>query len=190
MLKSLPDAIGSFAFLRNLNLEGNSINKLPDSIGKLKKLETLSISRNPINKLPASIKSCKSLQTLKASNCLFQTFPAEVIHLGKLDAVDFSHNTIRKIPEDISSITVVEINLNFNKLTILPEALAKCPRLKVFRFQNNAVMVRNVSPLILSTSGISLLVYEGNKFDAKALQGVEGYEKYMDRYTATKKKFD
>ena len=38
-------------------------------------------------------------------------------------------------------------------------------------------MVRNVSPLILSTSGISLLVYEGNKFDAKALQGVEGYEK-------------
>ena len=94
-----------------------SSDKLPDSIGKLKKLETLSISRNPINKLPASIKSCKSLQTLKASNCLFQTFPAEVIHLGKLDAVDFSHNTIRKIPEDISSITVVEINLNFNKVS-------------------------------------------------------------------------
>ena len=39
-------------------------------------------------------------------------------------------------------------------------------------------------------SKVSLLAIEGNLFDVKKLNGVEGYDKYMERYTAVKRKLD
>ena len=39
-------------------------------------------------------------------------------------------------------------------------------------------------------STVSLLVLEGNLFDVKKLDDVEGFDKYMERYTAVKRKLD
>ena len=39
-------------------------------------------------------------------------------------------------------------------------------------------------------SGVSLLSLDGNLFDTKSLDSLPGYDKYMDRYTAVKRKLD
>ena len=39
-------------------------------------------------------------------------------------------------------------------------------------------------------SKVSLLALEGNLFDVKKLNGQEGFDKYMERYTAVKRKMD
>ena len=39
-------------------------------------------------------------------------------------------------------------------------------------------------------SKVSLLALEGNLFDVKKLDGIEGFEKYMERYTAVRRKLD
>lgn len=41
---------------------------------------------------------------------------------------------------------------------------------------------------MLGDSNISVLTLEGNLFEMKNLTQIEGYERYMDRYTAMKKK--
>ena len=45
-----------------------------------------------------------------------------------------------------------------------------------------------IPPTILKDSSISLLAVDGNLFDNKDLMKADGYNQYMERYTATKKK--
>ena len=45
-------------------------------------------------------------------------------------------------------------------------------------------------PHVLHFSKVSLLALEGNLFDVKKLNQVQGYEEYMSRYTAVKRKLD
>ena len=58
----------------------------------------------------------------------------------------------------------------------IPDALAMCPRLKVLRFEENCVSLAGLSTKILSDSNISLLASQGNLFNAKEFQDVDGYE--------------
>ena len=44
--------------------------------------------------------------------------------------------------------------------------------------------------IFLNCSKVSLLALEGNLFDVKKLNQVQGYEEYMSRYTAVKRKLD
>jgi len=61
-LRSLPESIGSFKCLKELDLSLNSISELPISVGELYSLETLNIRFNPIDKLPDSVKNLKKLK--------------------------------------------------------------------------------------------------------------------------------
>jgi len=189
-IEILPEAIGNFTVLKNLNLNNNLLRSLPNSIGKLKKLETLQLSNNSLTSLPSPITNCNSLQTINLKMNRFKKFPIEVTHLKKLDAIDISSNQIKSLPPEISKILAVEININNNQLIGLPENLAECKRLKVFRFEENNIEIKNIPSKILSSSGISLMVFDGNLFTSKAFHDIEGYEEYMKRYTATKRKFD
>jgi len=55
------------------------------------------------------------------------------------------------------------------------------------RLEENCLQIPTIIPL-LRDSAISLLALEGNLFDMKDLAHADGYEQYMDRYTAVKKK--
>jgi len=61
-LGSLPESIGSFKCLKELDLSLNNISELPISVGNLSSLEILNIRHNPIDKLPDSIKNLKKLK--------------------------------------------------------------------------------------------------------------------------------
>ncbi|XP_023268180.1 leucine-rich repeat-containing protein 57-like, partial [Seriola lalandi dorsalis] len=98
-------------------------------------------------------------------------------------------NQIQNVPEHVSELQAIEINLNQNQISVLSAEVSRCPRLKVLRLEENCLELSSIPLSILSDSQVSLFSVEGNLFEVKKLRDLEGYDKYMERFTATKKKF-
>lgn len=189
-LPDLPPWIVQFSVLKGLILANNKLSSLPEEIGSLKKLEVLSLEQNLLTRLPPSIGCLSSLKTLNVSGNRLREFPREVCQLRNLEFINLAGNAITKLPEDMGDLQAVELVLNQNQLSTLPESIAACPRLKVLRLQENCLSVNAFGPRVMRESQISLFDVEGNVFDTKAFHNVDGYDAYMERFTATKKKFN
>ncbi|CAB1331186.1 unnamed protein product [Coregonus sp. 'balchen'] len=161
-IEVLPAAIGNFLQMKSLTLNRNKLTSLPDEIGKLKKLETLLLNGNHLTQLPSTVGQLKALRTLSLSGNKFREFPAGLGSLRHLDVLDLSKNHIQAVPAE---------------------------RLKVLRLEENCLELASIPVSILTNSQVSLLSVEGNLFEVKNMRDLQGYEKYMERFTATKKKF-
>lgn len=115
-------------------------------------------------------------------------FPLVFQGLKLLDVLDLSRNKITSIPDGVVQIHAVELILNQNQISSLSEQIADCPRLRTLRLEENCLQLSAIPSKILSDSKISVLTLDGNLFEMKSLAQVEGYDQYMDRYTAVKKK--
>lgn len=186
--KELPPSIGTFVNLRTLLLNNNSLASLPEDLCKLAKLEVLSLSHNQLSALPSNLSNLKSLRTINLDRNCFRKFPTQLAQLKQLDFVDLSSNQIESIPDGVGQLQACEINLNQNQLSRLSDDLALCSKLKVLRLEENCLPLGELSRKILPESSVSLLAVEGNLFDLKQFHDDPGYDKYMERYTATKKK--
>lgn len=189
-IPSIPGYIGGFSQIKTLSMNHNRLDSLPEEIGNLKKLETLSLEYNVLNSLPASFKNLSHLRTLSLTGNGFRSFPDVLSDLKNLDAVDLSRNKVTEIPGKVKTCQVIELNLNQNQISSLPECIADWPRLKVLRLEENCLEITALTPKIMKESQIALLAVEGNVFDMKSFTHVDGYDQYMERYTATKKKFN
>ncbi|KAM7534278.1 hypothetical protein Aperf_G00000112239 [Anoplocephala perfoliata] len=216
-LKKVPDGIKKLTSLRILDLSNNSLQELEPWVGLLVNLKALNISGNKLGYLPAELSQLSKLETLNASNNRMTSFinPPNVVNLSSLrhlrtvdlannqlaefplelcssdiplDLLDLSKNSISVIPDCTSSLQVIELNLCENKISIISESLAKCPRLKVLRLAHNQIQQGDFPLALLESSNISLLSIEGNPLSSRALQELPAYAKYMERYTATKRK--
>jgi Leucine-rich repeat (LRR) protein len=123
------------------------------------------------------------------SNLLFE-IPYELCDIKLLDHVDLFHNQIQSITDKIAHIDCIELNLNDNRINYISTEIAKCPRLKVLRLENNILELNKIPRTLLVDSKVALLTLDGNLFTQKQLQNYDGYDAYMERYTATKRKFD
>ncbi|KAI8788690.1 leucine-rich repeat-containing protein 57-like isoform X1 [Biomphalaria glabrata] len=186
----LPPWFTSMTTLKNFTLNNGTLVSLPEDFGKLKKLEVLCLNSNSLSSLPSSFPNLTNLKTLSLSGNHLKQLPSELLSLPQLDVVDLSQNSITKLPQDMSGLQAVELNLNQNQITKLPESIAKCPRLKVLRLEENCLEISAFTPEIMKTSKISLFAVEGNMFDMKLFHQLDGYDEYMERFTATKKKFN
>jgi len=189
----LPTFLGEFAALKFLNLDRNRLTYLPDEIGRLKKLETLNVSYNQLTILPASIGQLTNLKTITLTHNRLIEFPLVLCQLTNVDVLDLSSNKIKSIPdrEEIERLTALELIMNQNQLNSLPSRLAACRRLKVLRVEENCLPLdafKTDEQRLLTNSNISLLAVNGNLFDVKDFRQLSGYEKYMERFTETKKK--
>ena len=102
-----------------------------------------------------------------------------------------SSNNITSIPNDeINELQVTELNLNQNQLSSISKNIAKCPRLKTLRLEENCLAVEAIPLEILTGSVICTLCTKGNLFTEKQLADTEGYSAYLERYTAVKRKMD
>ncbi|XP_073340181.1 leucine-rich repeat-containing protein 57 [Pagrus major] len=188
-IEVLPASIGNFLQLKSLTLNSNKLTCIPSDISKLKKLETLSLNGNRIQQLPPSLGQLKALRTLSLSGNQFSEFPSGLGSLRHLDLLDLSRNQIRNVPPEVSELQAIEINLNQNQISVLSAEVAVCPRLKVLRLEENCLELSSIPLSILRDSQVSLFSVEGNLFEVKSLRDLQGYDKYMERFTATKKKF-
>ncbi|KAF7201124.1 leucine-rich repeat-containing protein 57 [Nothobranchius furzeri] len=188
-IESLPASIGNFLLLRSLTLNNNRLHELPAEIGKLKKLETLSLNGNQIQQLPPSLGQLKALRTLSLAGNQISKFPLGLGSLRQLDLLDLSQNQIQSVPAEVAELQAIEINLNQNQISVVSAEVSHCPRLKVLRLEENCLELSSIPQSILAESQVSLFSVEGNLFEVKKLRDLEGYDKYMERFTATKKKF-
>ncbi|KAM8916667.1 leucine-rich repeat-containing protein 57 [Spinachia spinachia] len=188
-IEVLPGAVGNFLQLKSLTLNANRLADLPPDIGKLKKLETLSLNGNQIHQLPSTLGQLRALRTLNLSGNQISEFPPGLGTLRHLDLLDLSRNKIRSVPAAVSELQTIELNLNQNQISVLSEDVSLCPRLKVLRLEENCLELSSIPQSVLGGSQVSLFSVEGNLFEVKDLRDLDGYEKYMERFTATKKKF-
>lgn len=188
-IESLPQMMGAFSALKNLNLNHNKLSVLPAELCKLKKLETFHLNNNRLTRLPADFGQLSALKTLSLSGNQFRTVPVQLCSLRQLTVVDLSKNKIQSVPDDVAGLQAIELNLNQNQISQISVQISYCPRLKVLRLEENCLELSMLPASILSDSQISLLAVEGNLFEIKNLRDLNGYDKYMERFTATKKKF-
>ncbi|KAK3094165.1 hypothetical protein FSP39_024892 [Pinctada imbricata] len=189
-IQDLPSSLGNFSHLKSINLSSNRLESVPEELGNLKKIESLSLEKNCLSGIPSSFSKLTNLRTVNLSENRLSMFPTSLNGLKNLDAVDLSRNKITTIPESIKECQAIEINLNQNQISAIPESVAECPRLKVIRLEENCLEISAFTPKIMKESTIALFAVEGNVFDMKAFHNLEGYDNYMERYTATKKKFN
>lgn len=188
-IEELPTSIGNFLQLKSLTLNSNKLTSLPSELSKLRKLETLSVNGNLLQRLPPSLGQLRALRTLNLAGNQIREFPLGLGTLRMLDLLDLSKNHIRAVPVEISALQAIEINLNQNQISEVCAEVSHCPRLKVLRLEENCLELTSIPLSILNQSQVSLLSLEGNLFQVKRMRELEGYEQYMERFTATKKKF-
>ena len=166
-----------YYFASNLYRFSYHLALLSEEIYKLKKLETLSLSYNCLKTflLPSASK-LNHLKTLNINNNKLKEFPVDVCCLPNLDALDLSANAIKTLPNEIGNLAAIELNLNKNMLNQLTDSLSECKRLKVLRIEENCLNLEAITPNILKNSQISLFTFDGNLFEMKQFQDVEGYE--------------
>ncbi|TRY62535.1 hypothetical protein TCAL_02047 [Tigriopus californicus] len=189
-LTTLPPWIESFTQLRNLHLNDNRLKALPNELAALVKLESLHVERNHLTALPESLAQLKNLKELGAAQNRLGQFPAFTLTLKKLDTLNLAQNALVALPADMSSLAVLELDLNQNQITVMPDTLARCPRLKTLRMEENCLPLTEVSEMVLAQSSISSLSLSGNLFNDKKLADQPGYDKYLERYTAIRRKLD
>uniref|UniRef100_A0A6B2ED09 Putative internalin a n=1 Tax=Phlebotomus kandelakii TaxID=1109342 RepID=A0A6B2ED09_9DIPT len=185
---SLPPDMGKFTLVKFLNVSGNRIEVLPEVLGLLIKLETLNACNNMIRHISPALSKLKNLKQVNLSNNQLTEFPKMFCGLENLDVLDASRNKITSVPAEVRDFHGVELNLNQNQVASLSEELATCKRLKTLRLEENCLPISAISPRILKESVICNLAVDGNLFSSKQFTDTEGYDAYMERYTAVRKK--
>lgn len=183
-----PPDLTNFHLLKSLTFDQNKIESLPKDIGTLEKLENVSGNCNMIKELPLSFSKLLNLKNLSLSQNLLTNFPTVLFNLQHLDVLDLSFNKIESIPDGIGKMKVIEMNLNKNQISHISPTISECSRLKILRLEENCLAITAVPTCILTSSNICTLNVEGNLFEMKAFQQLDGYNMYMDRYTSVKKK--
>lgn len=188
LFKVMPEEIGIYTTLKQLNLSHNKLTTLPEALGALVKLEIFDASVNQINTLPDSLSKLTHLRRINLSDNQITELPLMLCELKRLDVLDLSKNKLTCVPDGVAGLQMTELNLNQNQITIISEKMADCPRLKTLRLEENCLQLSAIPMRLLKESNISMLALEGNLFEHKQFADAEGYDVYMERYTAVKKK--
>ncbi len=155
---------------------------VPEEIGQLVKLESLNLSDNLISNVPNSVTQLKSLKQLNLSKNKLNKIPPGVCQINQLDHVDISNNLIEVIADAVETLNCIELNLNENRIKIISDKLAKCPRLKVVRLEQNVLEGRAIPKSLLADSKVSSLHLDGNLFTPKQFEALEGYDKVFTSF--------
>ncbi len=141
------------------------------------KLENLNISENLLQQVPPSIIQLKNLKTINLSHNNLTQFPKELCQIEKLDSLDISSNKITQISDYIEALNCIELNLNENRIKIISERIAICPRLKVLRLEQNCLELKAIPCDLLRKSNVALIATDGNLFTIKQFENLDGYDK-------------
>ncbi|PIA43664.1 hypothetical protein AQUCO_01800017v1 [Aquilegia coerulea] len=166
-LKSLPNSIGCLFKLKHLNVSGNLLESLPKSIENCRSLEELNANFNKLKKLPDTIGfELVNLRKLSVNSNKLDFLPYSTSHLTNLRILDARLNCLRSLPEGLENlinleilnisqnfqyfhtlpdsigllISLVELDVSYNKITILPNSIACLKNLKKLCVDGNPLV--------------------------------------------------
>jgi Leucine-rich repeat (LRR) protein len=129
---SLTEAKENPEKVERLILEKQKLRSIPDSLYIFPYLKELDLSKNKIDFLGAEIGECTALQTLKINNNQISTIPPQIGKLIQLKELDLSRNKIDQLPEEIGKLMDLEVlTLHGNAITTLPQTIENLNKLKL-----------------------------------------------------------
>ncbi|XP_052897884.1 protein phosphatase PHLPP-like protein [Anopheles moucheti] len=107
-------ALGQFAYLKVLRLNGNALKEFPDSLYSLRSLRLLDLSENEIRKLPDSISALKSLEEFTVERNELRELPDSLKGLSSLRILNAAYNQLEQLPSfmvnNMRSMTLFQRN--------------------------------------------------------------------------------
>jgi Leucine-rich repeat (LRR) protein len=141
---TLPNFTSDMANLIILDLSKNHLKSLPTGISEIgDHLQYLDISHNNLSALSHEVKHLISLKYLSLCYNQLLSLPIELGYCRNLKVLRASHNSIQTIHSSCFNLgmsQLIEVHLDYNKLTSLPNTLHECPELlQIFVEGNNLV---------------------------------------------------
>lgn len=192
----LPSKIDRFWSLEVLNISSNFIyGEIPSSISSLKNLRSLVLADNLFNGSVPDLKPLASLEELNlADNTLGPEFPSlgnnlvrivlknnslrfqilpQLVHFHNLQEFDISSNDVcGTIPSSLFSLpSIFYINLAENHLIGVFSVNTICNSALKFVDVSDNLLMGNFPPCIGSKSSNRTVLYSGNCFSARTLNG-------------------
>lgn len=103
-LTNIPNSIGDFEFLIEINLDGNLINSLPDSITYLESIKVLRLNNNLLSEIPDEIGNLTVLEELYLSGNQITSIPESIGNLQNLNKLFIRANQITTLPSTICNL--------------------------------------------------------------------------------------
>ena len=122
--------------LEILNLSGNALTSLPDDLPRLHRLRVIFCSDNPFTVLPEVLGRCPGLTMVGFKACRIQRVPAASLP-SRLRWLILTDNAVADLPDELGRRPLQKLMLAGNRLERLPESLAGCPTLELFRISAN-----------------------------------------------------
>ncbi|XP_020585823.1 LRR repeats and ubiquitin-like domain-containing protein At2g30105 [Phalaenopsis equestris] len=184
-IQELPEKIGDFKSLINLNLNGNDLSDEKISwvgLTQLKFLGVLSLNSNKLTTLPPALGSLTSLAQLHIANNMLTCLPDELGCLNQLQIFNADYNRISSLPATIGNCSSLdEISISNNFLTELPETIEDLKNLKILRLNNNYGLNSIPSNLFTMCTKLEILRVDQTGITIDHLHQMDGYEEFDAR---------
>merc|ERR1711892_8280 len=127
--------------LKVLHLQKNKIQSLPSELGCLRLLELLMLSENSLLSLPDSLANLQRLKRLDLRhNKMEGTLPPVIYQLHSIVQLFLNYNKLTTIPDEIGELTSLSsLTLANNHIVAIPDTLTKCSQLTQFDIAHNSL---------------------------------------------------
>lgn len=104
IISVLPDSIGNFVNLKEIDISGNGLAYITPRVGELRQLKTFIARNNNLDELPKEFAQLLALENLNLSGNRFESFMPQLFELVSLRTLYFGGNRIDVIPPDIQNL--------------------------------------------------------------------------------------
>ncbi|KAF0711793.1 Aste57867_5051 [Aphanomyces stellatus] len=138
-LHSLPDSICDLTNLTFLNLSNNLLDALPDRFGQLWRLENVWVECNRLTQTPPTFGKLRCHGANLSAN-RFTSWSLSVPELCHLTTLTINLNNLTALPDDLCTLpSLTALSASNNSLTCLPEAFGTLTKLTSLRLDWNRI---------------------------------------------------
>jgi Leucine-rich repeat (LRR) protein len=136
----MPEVIGDFNYVWNLNLGVNHFSTLPETIGNLNRLEVLNLFDTNLSTLPEEIGNLTNLRAILLTNNNLSNLPNSFWNLINLELIEIYQNQLTSIPNSVSNlINLEQLLVSYNQLTNLPASIVSLTSLTHLYIDSNQI---------------------------------------------------